>query len=61
MRTGAGALTAMMMTLKGLPLAYNKDMQEDKEGLFDALDTWLRLPAYGGAGAGRYSGETSTL
>ncbi len=29
----------MMMTLKGLPLAYNKDMQEDKEGLFDALDT----------------------
>ncbi|RZI08980.1 argininosuccinate lyase, partial [Staphylococcus aureus] len=35
-----GALTAMMMTLKGLPLAYNKDMQEDKEGLFDAVDTW---------------------
>ncbi|WJV53978.1 argininosuccinate lyase [Prodigiosinella aquatilis] len=35
-----GALTGMMMTLKGLPLAYNKDMQEDKEGLFDALDTW---------------------
>lgn len=41
MRSGAGALTGMMMTLKGLPLAYNKDMQEDKEGLFDALDTWL--------------------
>ena len=36
-----GALTGMMMTLKGLPLAYNKDMQEDKEGLFDTLDTWL--------------------
>ncbi|EMA3643189.1 argininosuccinate lyase [Providencia stuartii] len=36
-----GALTGMMMILKGLPLAYNKDMQEDKEGLFDALDTWL--------------------
>lgn len=36
-----GALTGMMMTLKGLPLAYNKDMQEDKEGIFDALDTWL--------------------
>ncbi|WP_391528119.1 argininosuccinate lyase [Photorhabdus akhurstii] len=36
-----GALTGMMMMLKGLPLAYNKDMQEDKEGLFDALDTWL--------------------
>lgn len=36
-----GALTGMMMTLKGLPLAYNKDMQEDKEGLFDALETWM--------------------
>ncbi|MDU8923480.1 argininosuccinate lyase [Pasteurellaceae bacterium LIM206] len=35
-----GALTAMLVTLKGLPLAYNKDMQEDKEGIFDALDTW---------------------
>jgi len=35
-----GSLAAMLMTLKGLPLAYNKDMQEDKEGLFDALDTW---------------------
>ncbi|MBS3798385.1 argininosuccinate lyase [Pseudoalteromonas sp. BDTF-M6] len=36
-----GAMSAMMMTLKSLPLAYNKDMQEDKEGLFDALPTWL--------------------
>ncbi len=35
-----GALTGMLMTMKGLPLAYNKDMQEDKEGIFDALDTW---------------------
>ena len=35
----AGHLTAMLMTVKGLPLAYNKDLQEDKEGLFDALDT----------------------
>lgn len=35
-----GALTGMLMTVKGLPLAYNKDMQEDKEGIFDALDTW---------------------
>ncbi|KOO02607.1 argininosuccinate lyase [Vibrio nereis] len=35
-----GALSSMMMTVKALPLAYNKDMQEDKEGLFDALDTW---------------------
>lgn len=29
----------MLVTLKGLPLAYNKDMQEDKEGLFDAVHT----------------------
>lgn len=35
-----GALTGMLVTVKGLPLAYNKDMQEDKEGIFDALDTW---------------------
>ena len=35
-----GAQMGMMMTLKALPLAYNKDMQEDKEGLFDALDSW---------------------
>ena len=35
-----GSLTGMLITLKGLPLAYNKDMQEDKEGIFDALDTW---------------------
>lgn len=35
-----GAMAGMMMTVKALPLAYNKDMQEDKEGLFDALDTW---------------------
>lgn len=34
-----GALVSMLMTLKGLPLTYNKDMQEDKEGLFDALTT----------------------
>lgn len=35
-----GALNGLLTTLKGLPLAYNKDMQEDKEGIFDALETW---------------------
>ncbi len=35
-----GAQMGMLMSLKALPLAYNKDMQEDKEGMFDALDTW---------------------
>ena len=34
-----GHLTALLMTVKALPLAYNKDLQEDKEGVFDALDT----------------------
>ncbi|WP_303994996.1 argininosuccinate lyase [Megamonas hypermegale] len=34
-----GHLMAMLTTVKGLPLAYNKDLQEDKEGLFDAIDT----------------------
>jgi argininosuccinate lyase len=33
-----GNLTALLATLKGLPLAYNRDLQEDKEGLFDSVD-----------------------
>ena len=33
-----GALTGLLIVLKGLPLAYGKDMQEDKEGVFDAAD-----------------------
>jgi argininosuccinate lyase len=36
-----GHLMALLTTLKALPLAYNKDMQEDKEGFFDAADTLL--------------------
>lgn len=43
-----GDLMCLLTTLKGLPLAYNKDLQEDKEPLFDALDTYrnsLRLLA----------------
>ncbi|MBP9997092.1 MAG: argininosuccinate lyase [Lachnospiraceae bacterium] len=34
-----GALVSMLTTMKGIPLAYNKDMQEDKEVTFDAIDT----------------------
>ncbi|MBI5875118.1 MAG: argininosuccinate lyase [Deltaproteobacteria bacterium] len=34
-----GNLTALLTVMKGLPLAYNKDMQEDKEALFDSIDT----------------------
>jgi argininosuccinate lyase len=36
-----GNLTALLTTMKGLPLAYNSDMQEDKPGLFDTVDTLL--------------------
>ncbi len=35
-----GALSGMLVTCKALPLAYDKDLQEDKERLFDAVDTW---------------------
>lgn len=36
-----GDLMALLTVMKGLPLAYNKDMQEDKESFFDARDTWI--------------------
>src|SRR5206468_9420043 len=34
-----GHLTGLLTTLKGLPLSYNRDLQEDKEPLFDSIDT----------------------
>lgn len=37
-----GSLMGFLTTMKGLPLAYNKDMQEDKEGFFDAVDTIIK-------------------
>jgi argininosuccinate lyase len=44
-----GAHTGLLATLKGLPLAYNRDLQEDKEPVFDAVDTLhLVLPAMAG-------------
>jgi argininosuccinate lyase len=44
-----GNLTGLLATLKGLPLAYNRDLQEDKEPLFDSLDTCaLALTALAG-------------
>ncbi len=36
-----GAQTALMIVMKGLPLTYSKDMQEDKEQVFDAADNWM--------------------
>jgi argininosuccinate lyase len=45
-----GDLTTLLVTLKGLPTGYNKDLQEDKRALFDAVDTLqLVLPAVTGA------------
>ncbi len=45
-----GHLTALLTTLKGLPLTYNRDLQEDKEGVFDAVETLLLvLPGHGRA------------
>ena len=44
-----GDLMSLLATMKGLPLAYNKDMQEDKEPIFDAVDTVkLCLPVFAG-------------
>jgi len=44
-----GGLTGLLTTLKGLPLTYNRDLQEDKEPVFDAVDTLLAvLPAMAG-------------
>jgi argininosuccinate lyase len=44
-----GGLTGLLATLKGLPLTYNRDLQEDKEPVFDAVDTLLTvLPAVAG-------------
>jgi len=44
-----GDLTALLVTLKGLPFAYNRDLQEDKEPVFDAVDTLeILLPALTG-------------
>ncbi len=44
-----GDLTGLLTTLKGLPLAYNRDLQEDKEPVFDAVDTLeVLLPAVAG-------------
>lgn len=48
-----GDLIALLTTMKGAPLTYSKDMQEDKEPLFDALDTaTICLDVFGGAWAG---------
>jgi len=49
-----GELMALLTTMKGLPLAYNRDMQEDKEGFFDTVDTLLST-------LGVFSGMVKTL
>ncbi len=54
-----GGLTGLLTTLKGLPLTYNRDLQEDKEPVFDAVETLLLvLPAMAGlVGSMRFHGE----
>jgi argininosuccinate lyase len=54
-----GGLTGLLTTLKGLPLTYNRDLQEDKEPVFDAVDTLLLvLPAMAGlVGTIRFNSE----
>jgi argininosuccinate lyase len=58
-----GGLTGLLTTLKGLPLAYNRDLQEDKEPVFDAVDTLLAvLPAVAGLiGTLRFHTERLTV
>jgi argininosuccinate lyase len=48
-----GHLSALLTTIKGLPLAYNRDLQEDKEALFDAIDTVTASVEIMGALVGR--------
>jgi argininosuccinate lyase len=57
-----GDLTGLLTTLKGLPLTYNRDLQEDKEPVFDAVDTLLLvLPALAGLVAtARFDAERLT-
>jgi argininosuccinate lyase len=57
-----GNLTGLLATLKGLPLAYNRDLQEDKEPFFDAVDqTTLALSAITGMlASSTYRGERMT-
>jgi argininosuccinate lyase len=56
-----GRLIALLTTMKGLPLAYNSDMQEDKEGLFDTVDTLLNTLAVfaGMVGSLKIKGENT--
>ena len=48
-----GNLSGLLVLIKGLPLAYNRDLQEDKEPLFDSFDTVLASAATGGPVGGR--------
>ena len=56
-----GDLTGLLTTLKGLPLAYNKDMQEDKEALFDARDTLVKSLVVFGAMLSTCTFNTSNM
>jgi hypothetical protein len=52
-----GHLMGLITLMKGQPLAYNKDNQEDKEPLFDTVDTLARHAAHHGRDGGRHAGQ----
>lgn len=56
-----GNLMALLTTMKGLPLTYNKDMQEDKEPLFDTVDTVLECLSVMSRLVGKVSFEEGTM
>ncbi len=56
-----GALMSLLVTMKGLPLAYNKDMQEDKEPVFDALDQWRLCLAAATGMVGDFTADTKRM
>ena len=53
-----GALTALLIVMKGLPLAYAKDMQEDKEPVFDALESLVAVDRRHGRHGARHGAAT---
>ena len=57
-----GNATGLLTTLKALPLAYNRDLQEDKEPLFDSIDTLeVLLPAFTGMGFATLTFDTGRM
>ena len=56
-----GALMSLLVTMKGLPLAYNKDTQEDKEPVFDALEQWTLCLSAAAGMVGDFTPDTARM